>query len=73
MTYRSPSYRWTHEHGRKKLHRFWIQAWWHAWSIRNHRTYFPGQKRVPYPCLWGVSKDAGETARRHWHVGTPKA
>jgi len=70
MVRRSPSERWTKEHGGKIAHRWRWQAVWHAWQINTFRDDGRGV-REPYPCQWGQWYRDGETAPRHWHVGRP--
>jgi len=79
MTSRSPSSRWSREHGfrrgktdtargkngGKKAYR----SWWSArlscwWMNRKHADALQ-----VYSCYWGADYRDEETAEKHWHLG----
>lgn len=71
--------RWRHMHRGKRRgrqgpvfkvrHWFRLGAWWHAWDF-GRRT---GRSDLNvYACRWHDDFRRGESARRHWHVGSTR-
>lgn len=52
----------------KKIHRWWIGAWWHRFQVARKRGV-PQSTWNIYACAWGDDAREGLQSRRHWHIG----
>lgn len=76
--YRSPSTRWTAEHGFRRAHsksrqlnggKITYRSWWwariHAFLL-NRKLH---DDLTVYTCYWGANYRDGETSAKHYHLG----
>lgn len=66
---RSPSTRWTHQHGQKRKHATPELAQNHADELNTAKLIKGAKPWGIYPCQWPDHYKYGETADEHWHVG----